>query len=271
MKKVVLITGASSGVGRATAKSLNKEGYTVYAAARRIEKMKEDLSEEGITVLYLDLTVDTTITNCIKSVLEKEGKIDILINNSGRADFGTMEESSIEIAKAQYEVNVFGLARISQLVLPSMRKNGSGKIVNISSIGGKIVTPLGGWYQSTKFAVEAISDATRMEVKQFGIDVIIIEPGAIKTPIASDLGESVRTISGNGAYKKFALKVADSLDNIFENASSPELIAKTILEAIEAKKPKIRYSAGKKSNTYLLAKKLLSDKFFEKMLMREFI
>lgn len=270
-RKVVLVTGASSGIGKATALQLNKEGYIVYGAARRVKKMNNELAEQGINVLYLDLTEDKSIVDCVDSIIKKEGRIDILINNAGRGDFGTMEETPLGIARAQYEVNVFGLARMTQLVLPCMRKNKSGKIVNIASVGGKIVTPFGGWYQSTKFAVEALSDATRMEIRHFGIDVIVIEPGAIKTAISKGTWESIRKISGDGFYKDSAKKASNALNAVFAKGSSPDVIAKTISKAIKAKNPKTRYAAGYRAKSMLDAKKSLSDKAYDKMIMREFM
>ena len=176
MKKVAIITGTSSGMGRATAMKLHQQGYQINGAARRRERMK-NLEEEGIAVVSLDLTDYASIEAAVNTVIEKEGRIDVLVNNAGYGSYGSVEEVSIEEAKRQFEVNLFGLARITQLVLPIMRKQGSGRIVNISSMGGKIYTPFGAWYHATKFAVEGWSDCLRIELKQFGFDVVLVEPG----------------------------------------------------------------------------------------------
>lgn len=242
----------------------------MYGASRRTSKMKE-LEQKGVHILSLDITKDESVKNCIDTIIAKEGRIDVLVNNAGYGNFGTMEESSIEIAKAQYNVNVFGLARISQLVIPYMRENKFGKIVNISSIGGKIVTPFGGWYQSTKFAVEAISDAMRMEVKQFGIDVIIIEPGGVKTEWGEIAESTIFEISGNGPYAKSAKKAAKTMKDGYVDAVEPDVIASTILKAVNANKPKTRYALGHRAGSILMARKWLSDRTFDKMIVKEFM
>ena len=269
-KKIALVTGASSGIGKSTAIQLQRDGYIVFGASRRLEKMK-DLEEKGIHILSLDITNSSSVENCINTIIQKEGRLDVLVNNAGFGNFGTMEESSIEVAKAQYDVNVFGLARITQLVIPYMRKQKYGKIVNISSIGGKIVTPFGGWYQSTKFAVEAISDALRMELKQFGIDVIVIEPGGVKTEWADIAERALFEISGKGPYKESAKKAAKAMKDGYVNAVEPNVIAGTITRAVRAKKPKTRYALGHRAGSILIARKWLSDKMFDKMIMKEFI
>ncbi|MGL5066248.1 MAG: oxidoreductase [Sarcina sp.] len=180
MKKVALITGASSGIGFDTAIELQKKGYIIYGAARRVDRL-ETLKKNGINVIALDVTNEESMVKCVETILAKEGRIDVLVNNAGYGSFGAIEDVSMEEARRQVEVNVFGLARMTQLVLPSMRANKYGKIVNISSMAGKMHTPFGGWYHATKFAVEGFSDCLRMEVAEFGIDVILVEPGGIKT------------------------------------------------------------------------------------------
>ena len=180
MSKIVLITGASSGIGKATAKLLLKKGYIVYGAARRLDKMK-DLEQLGAKLLHMDLTDDSIMVSGIEEIITCEGRIDVLINNAGFGSYGAIEDVAIESARYQLEVNVFGAARLMQLVLPYMRKAQFGKIVNISSIGGKLANPFGGWYHASKFALEALSDSLRMEIKHFGIDVILIEPGGVKS------------------------------------------------------------------------------------------
>ncbi len=177
MKKTVLVTGASAGIGKATAIYLAQNGYNVYGAARRTDKM-EILKNHGITPIALDVTKEESVVACVNHILQEEGSIDILVNNAGFGLEGAIEDISMDDARYQLEVNVFGAMRLTQLVLPHMRENRYGKIVNISSVGGKIVFPLGGWYHASKFALEALSDSMRNEVREFGVDVIVIEPGA---------------------------------------------------------------------------------------------
>lgn len=180
MKKVILLTGASSGIGYQTAEILAKEGHVVYGAARRTEKM-ETLKQFGVKPIYLDVTDEESIKSAIDTIIVNEGCIDVLINNAGYGSYGAIEDVEINEAKMQFEVNLFGLARLVQLVLPHMRKQKSGRIINISSMGGRLTSYFGGWYHATKYALEAFSDALRMEVADFGIDASLIEPGGIKT------------------------------------------------------------------------------------------
>src|SRR5882757_6280672 len=178
--KVALVTGASSGIGMATAGALHDRGYTVYAAARRVDRMN-DLADRGVRTLAMDVTDDESMTSGIKRIIAETGRIDVLVNNAGYGSYGALEDVPQEEARRQFDVNVFGLARLTQLALPHMRAQRGGRIVNVSSIGGKIYTPLGGWYHATKFAVEGLSDSLRVELKPFGINVILIEPGSIRT------------------------------------------------------------------------------------------
>lgn len=196
IKKVILITGGSSGIGYDTAKALAEQGHIVYAAARRTELM-EPLREFGVHILNIDVTSDESTEKCVQTILSEQGHIDVLVNNAGYGYFGAIENVSMEEARRQLDVNVFGLARITQLVLPSMRKQKSGRIINISSIAGKIVLANGGWYNVSKFSVEALSDALRMEVKPFGIDVVLIEPSGIKTNWGISCRPPCRVSQGN--------------------------------------------------------------------------
>ncbi|MCU1652217.1 MAG: Estradiol 17-beta-dehydrogenase, partial [Pseudonocardia sp.] len=178
--KTVLVTGASSGIGKETAKTLLADGYAVYVAARRVDRMSE-LEQLGATALAMDITNDEDIVAAVKRITAERGGIDVLINNAGFGMYGAMEDTTLDDARYQFEVNLFGLARLTQLALPYMRDRGAGKIVNISSVGGKIYTPLGAWYHATKHALEGWSDSLRLELKPLGIDVIVIEPGIIRT------------------------------------------------------------------------------------------
>lgn len=268
MKKVILITGASSGMGKETASKLIDEGHIVYGAARRIEKM-QDLVEKGGHAIKMDVTDHETIGKGVVQVVEKQGRIDVLINNAGYALYGAVEDTTIEDARRQFEVNLFGLAAITKEVLPLMRKQQSGKIINISSMGGKIYTPLGAWYHATKHALEGWSDCLRIEVKQFGIAVVIIEPGLIATEFNEVLFQPMLDRSGEGPYSKIANAVANASKSSSEKGgSSPaSIIANVISKAIKAKKPKTRYTAGKMAKSLLFMRKYLGDRLFDKAIM----
>lgn len=264
MKKVVLITGASSGIGKYTALLLLKEGYIVYGAARRIDKMKE-IEEAGANILSMDVTNEESVKNGVDKILEKEGKIDVLVNNAGYGSYGAIEDVPIEEAKRQFDVNIFGLARLTQLVLPKMRENKYGKIINIASIGGKIYSPLGGWYHATKFGLEGLSDCLRIETKEFGIDVIVIEPGGIETEWGGIAMDNALKTSGNTAYANTAQRFKNITDK-FGVQAHPNVIAKLILKSIKAKKPKTRYSAGTMAKSSLFMRKIFTDRMFDRML-----
>jgi short-subunit dehydrogenase len=272
--KVVIITGASSGIGKATALMLKNEGHIVYGVARRVEMMK-DLETAGIKIIKTDLTIDKDMTNLVETVVKENGRIDVLVNNAGYGDYGAIEDVSMETARKQIEVNLIGLARMCQLVLPHMRAQKSGKIFNISSIGGKISTPLGGWYHASKFAVEGLSNSLRLETKKFCIDVIVVEPGAIATEWSSVMLDNLKKTSGNGAYKEDVEKFTAFFSHIEhrggkETASSPDVIAKVISKGMKAKNPKIRYVAGKLAKPILFMRKILSDKAFDKLILKMF-
>lgn len=195
MGKTVLVTGASAGIGKATAILLAENGYNVYGAARGIEKM-QDLRVYGIKPVVLDVTKEQSIEEGVNRIVKEAGSIDILVNNAGFGLEGAIEDVAIQEARYQLEVNVFGAMRLAQLVLPKMRENRYGKIVNISSVGGKIAFPLGGWYHASKFALEGLSDSLRMEVREFGIDVIVVEPGATKSEWGTIATDNLMKISG---------------------------------------------------------------------------
>lgn len=268
-KKVVLITGASSGIGKETAKLLVAKGYIVYGAARRLDKMS-DLKEQGIKLLEMDVTNDDSMVGGIQKIIENEKRIDVLVNNAGYGSFGALEDVPISEAKYQFEVNIFGLARLTQLVLPYMRKQQSGKIVNISSMGGKFGEPHGAWYHATKFAVEGLSDSLRMELKQFNIDVVIIEPGAIKSEWGGIAKENLLKVSGNTAYKNLAEKHAALIDETYKRVGSePIVIAKTIAKAISSNNPKTRYAVGGGAKLLLFVRRILSDKLFDKIFLSQ--
>ncbi|MCK0190275.1 oxidoreductase [Arenibacter sp. F20364] len=269
MNKVVLITGASSGMGKTTAKLLLKEGFIVYGAARRVDNMN-DLKLLGAKILLMDVTRDSTTVSGVDEIIKNEGRIDVLINNAGLGYYGAIEEVAIEDARYQLEVNVFGAARLMQLALPYMRKNQFGKIVNISSIGGKLANPYGGWYHASKFALEALSDSLRMEVKQFGIDVIVIEPGGVKSEWSDIAMKNARKVSEKGVYGTMVDKMIETGEKFKAKNAEPELIANLILKAITVNKPKTRYSGGFMAKPLLLMRKMLSDKMMDKIILSQF-
>jgi short-subunit dehydrogenase len=267
MGKIVLVTGATSGIGKATAIYLAQKGYIVYGAARRVELL-EDLTLYGIKPIALDVTIDSSITTCIDIILKQEKRIDILINCAGLGSYGALEDVSIAEAKNQMEINLFGVSHLIQLVLPEMRKNSYGKIVNISSIGGKVGLPLGSWYHASKFAIEGLSDCLRNEVKQFGIDVIVIEPGGTKSEMIKNGTDDLMRVSGKTVYKDLAKAVIKSYTAQKEKAIEAVEIAKLITKSIESKSPKARYAASN-AKPFLFIRKLLSDKLFDKLIMSQ--
>ncbi|QXB53827.1 oxidoreductase [Aeromonas sp. FDAARGOS 1415] len=264
---VVLVTGASSGIGAATAMKLKALGFTVYAAARRIERM-QSLTDAGIRVIAMDVTQDASMQAGVERIIAEAGQIDVLVNNAGYGSYGSVEDVSLEEGRAQFDVNVFGAVRLIQLVLPHMRARQSGTIVNITSMGGKIHTPLGAWYHGTKFALEAISDCLRMEVEPFGIKVVVVEPGGIKTEWADIAAQKLREVSGDGPYGHQALPMAESMIGRAsrERQSPPELIADTIAKAVQARRPKTRYAVGFGARPMIFLRRLLPDRAFDRFM-----
>jgi NAD(P)-dependent dehydrogenase (short-subunit alcohol dehydrogenase family) len=251
-------------IGDATAFKLEGLGYTVYAAARRVDRMRA-LANAGIHVLEMDVTDDASMQAAIDRIIAESGHIDVLVNNAGYGSYGAVEEVPLDEARAQFEVNVFGAARLIQLVLPHMRSQCSGRIINITSMGGKVHTPLGAWYHGTKFAMEAISDCLRMEVQPFGIDVVVIEPGGIKTEWAYIAAEKLREVSGKGPYASQAGAAAGSMVSEASRKlqSPPKLIADTIAKAVSARRPKTRYVAGFAAKPLIFLRRLLSDRAYD--------
>lgn len=265
--KVALVTGASSGIGEATAKLLRSKGFEVYGAARRVGQMAA-LTAAGAHVLALDITDGASIHSCVDTILGERGRLDLLVNNAGYGSYGAVEDVPIEEARRQFEVNLFGLARLTQLVLPKMREQGAGRIINVTSMGGKIYTPFGAWYHATKFALEGWSDALRLEIQPFGIDVVIVEPGGIRTPWGEIAAEGLRKTSGAGAYAAAANKAARALSKMYEGnrLSEPELIARVIVKAATAGRPRTRYVAGYMAKPALFMRWLLPDRAFDRII-----
>jgi NAD(P)-dependent dehydrogenase (short-subunit alcohol dehydrogenase family) len=268
MAKTVLVTGASSGIGKATAIYLAKSGYKVYGAARRTDKLQE-LKEYGIEPVPLDVSSETSIVACIKKILDETGGLDVLINSAGLGSYGALEDVPLAEAKNQLEINLFGAARLIQLVLPEMRKRKYGKIVNISSVGGKVGLPMGSWYHASKFALEGLSDSLRNEVRQFGIDVIVIEPGGTRSEMTAIGAADLMRVSGNTVYEKLAKSMAKMYSDLQNDAANPLVIAKLIRKSIEAKRPGTRYVGGAMAKPMLFLRKILSDNVFDKMLMSQ--
>ncbi len=266
MKKVILITGASSGIGKATARLLLQDGHVVYGASRNTDKMN-DIQQLGAKIIAMDVSKDDTMQAGVNQIMEAEGRIDVLINNAGYGSYGALEDVPLDEARYQFEVNVFGLARLCQLVLPLMRTRRSGTIINISSIGGKISEPHGSWYHATKFAVEGLSDCLRLELYQFNVDVVVIEPGAIKTEWNTIARQNLRDVSGDTAYKDLVRKHANFLEKGDEQASDPVVVAKTIRRAVNARKPKTRYATGKGAKIILFLQKVLPDRWMDKLFL----
>lgn len=267
--RVAIVTGASSGIGAATATRLAELGYVVYAAARRVDRMAA-LEASGIRILPMDVTDDASMTDGIERVIDEQGRIDVLVNNAGYGSYGAFEEVDLHEARRQFDVNVFGLARLTQLVLPSMRARRSGTIVNVSSMGGKITTPLGAWYHASKFAVEGLSDATRLELAPFGIRVVVIEPGAIATEWSGIALDSAVTTSGDGPYRPLVAALTSTLGSAGDRASSPSVIADAIAHAVTARRPRTRYVVGSAARPALAARRVLSDRAFDAVLRRMF-
>lgn len=264
MKKTALVTGASSGIGKMVAEELQSAGFKVYAAARRVDKMA-DLKANGITPIALDLTNDESIVECVNTILSKEKSIDVLINNAGYGSYGAIEDVPLDEGRRQFDVNLFGMARLIQLVTPTMRENHYGKIVNVSSMGGKIWTKFGGWYHATKYAVEGLSDCLRMELKPFGIDVIVVEPGGIKTDWGIIAAENLKKTSAKGAYADMANKAAEGMIKNYSGnmLSKPELIAKTVRKAVMKRRPRTRYLIGFGAKPMVWTHKIFGDRVFD--------
>jgi NAD(P)-dependent dehydrogenase (short-subunit alcohol dehydrogenase family) len=267
--KVALVTGGSSGIGEATAVKLQELGYTTYAAARRVQRM-EHLTASGIRPLAMDVTDDASMQAAVTHILAQEGRLDVLVNNAGYGSYGALEDVPLSEARSQFEVNVFGAARLTQLVLPQMREQRSGTIINITSMGGKIYTPLGAWYHATKFALEALSDCLRLEVKPFGINVVVIEPGGINTEWGGIAAEKLRTVSGSGPYADQASAVAASLtsETNRRRQSSPTVVANTIAKAVTARRPRTRYAVGFGARPMIFLHDVLPDRAFDAFIRR---
>jgi NAD(P)-dependent dehydrogenase (short-subunit alcohol dehydrogenase family) len=264
MKKVILVTGASSGIGFDAAEAFARQGHRVYAAARRVERM-EPLKAFGVIPLRMDVTDEASLEEGVRTVLEAEGRIDALVNNAGYGYFGAIENVPLEEARRQLEVNVFGLARLCQLVIPSMRAQGSGRIVNISSVAGKTVLYFGGWYHVSKFSVEALSDALRMELKPFGIDVSMIEPGGIKTNWGIIAADHLAESSKGTPYEAEGLREAETMRKAYSMRllSKPSVVTRAISKAVNSRRPRARYRVGFGAGTLVFLHAILPTRWWD--------
>ena len=271
MEKVILLTGASSGIGYATAELLARQGHNVYGAARRVEQM-ESLAAIGVKTLRLDVTSNESIEAAVAEIIRAEGRIDVLVNNAGYGSYGAVEDVPIDEARRQFEVNLFGLARLVQCVLPHMRRRQSGTIVNVASMGGHFTVCFGAWYHATKYALEAFSDALRMETRPFGIRVAIIEPGAIKTPWGDIAADHLEESARGGAYATQATAAAAVLRRLYHGArlSEPSVVAKAIGRAVNARRPNTRYRVGFGAKPLVLLHTLLPTRWFDYFMTRAF-
>jgi NAD(P)-dependent dehydrogenase (short-subunit alcohol dehydrogenase family) len=267
MSNVALVTGASSGIGAATVRRLIRDGYHVYAAARRVDRMDE-LRKVGATILTLDLTEDDSIVRAVAAVEQAGRELSVLVNNAGYGSYGALEDIPLAEARRQFEVNLFGAARLTQLVLPMMRAARAGTIINVTSVGGKMHEPFGSWYHATKFALEGLSDCLRMEVAPFGVRVVVIEPGAIRTEWGGIARESLVARSGDTAYAKWARRHAGMIARADRASfgSPPDVVANSISRAVSARRPRTRYAVGGGASVILAARRLLSDRAFDRLM-----
>jgi NAD(P)-dependent dehydrogenase (short-subunit alcohol dehydrogenase family) len=280
--KVVLITGCSSGIGAATARRLSQAGHLVYASARQPETLAE-LTAAGCRAVPLDVTDEDSMAAAVRQVEDEQGRLDVLINNAGYGLYGPVEQLSPDELRRQFETNLFGLVRLCQLVLPGMRARRTGRIINVSSMGGRTVLPGGGAYHASKYAVEAISDALRIEVRRFGIDVVLIEPGVVRTPWseralrhqASTTAADEPAEDAEDPYAEYKQAVSGSFERAYRGplarlSLSPEAVARVIGRATEAARPRTRYLVSPLARTLVTAKWLLPDRAYDRLLKQQY-
>jgi NAD(P)-dependent dehydrogenase (short-subunit alcohol dehydrogenase family) len=272
--KAVLITGCSSGIGHATAELLASQGWNVYASARRPESVA-DLQAKGCKTLALDVTDEASMSAAVQQVTEAEGAVGVLINNAGYSQSGAVETVPVDDVRRQFETNVFGLLRMCQLALPGMRDQGWGKVVNLGSMGGKLTFPGGGIYHSTKYALEALSDALRFEVRGFGVDVILIEPGLITTGFGDVASGSVSAAPDEGPYARFNRHVAKLTAEAYQGpmiklGGGPEVVAATISKALAARRPKARYPVTASAHLLINQRRVIPDRVWDLIMRAQF-
>ena len=268
-RRSVLITGASSGIGLATAHRLIDKGWRVLAAARRVEAM-EPLRSRGAEVFPLDLVNPSSREALAHAIRERVGALDALVNNAGYGDVGPVETMELDRARAMFEVNVFGLIGLTQLLLPAMRERRRGCIVNLSSIAGRFVTPGAGWYGASKHAVEAISDALRLELQQFGVYVVLVEPGLIRTGFEGVTADAMQREGQGLVWGSMMRRVAAGWAEGFRKGSEPEVVARTIAKALEAREPKPRYRCGSESEA-VLVQRLMPTRLWDSLVRQRML
>ena len=271
ISRAVLVTGCSSGIGRATAERLARGGWTVYASARRLESLK---GLDGCRPLQLDVTDESSMRAAVERIEQEEGAVGVLVNNAGYSQSGALESVPLDEARRQFETNVFGLVRLTQLVLPGMRRQGWGRVVNVSSMGGELTLPGGGWYHASKHAIEALSDALRFEVQSFGIDVVVIQPGLIRTGFAEAAVGSIE--HDDGPYGGFNAAVGAATAGAYESGlarrlgGGPEMVAKAIERAVSAKRPRTRYRVTASATLFMTLRRLLPDRAWDALTGRTY-
>jgi NAD(P)-dependent dehydrogenase (short-subunit alcohol dehydrogenase family) len=268
---VAVVTGSSSGIGLATSIALARNGYLTYATMRNLAKRDSiqsiaDKQHLSIRVVQLDVTDENSIKSAIQSILSEAGRIDLLVNNAGYVLTGAFEDIGINEIKALYETNVFGVIRVTQAVLPIMRKQGLGRIINISSGAGRIGYPGGSAYVSSKFALEGLSESMAYEIEQFGIRTVLVEPGFVRTKIGENMAISKKTQDPNSPYSQMMQMMSSNQERMLENGSDADLVASVVAEAATAKEPNLRYLVGKDVQQMMAAKKSMSDEEFQKMM-----
>ncbi len=265
-RPVALVTGASAGIGQAIVERLLAADWTVFAAARRMDRMSR-LADAGARVIGLDVTDDHAAERAVAQLLSETGRIDALVNSAGYGAYGALEDVPLDDARHQFAVNVFGLARLTQLVLPAMRRQGRGRIVNVSSIGGRIHEAMGSWYHATKFAVEGLSDCLRMELAPFGIDVVVIQPGAIRSEWSTVARAGLVGRSGRTAYSQLAYRTEALLAGAEAwGAAPPSIVGDAVLTALTARRPRTRYSMGGGAKLLLALRRMLPDRAFDALM-----
>jgi NAD(P)-dependent dehydrogenase (short-subunit alcohol dehydrogenase family) len=269
--RVAVVTGSSTGIGYETSLTLARNGFLTYATMRNLNKsenIKSVATKENlpIQIKQLDVTDDVSVKNAIQAISSEAGRIDVLVNNAGYGLNGAFEDLAMDEIKAQHETNVFGLIRTTQAVLPTMRKQKSGTIVNISSGAGRFGFPSGSAYASTKFAVEGLSESMSYELEPFGIRVVIVEPGVIRTNFGDGLVIAKKSQDPNSPYSKMMQKIATGFEEMMKNASSPDIVAKVVLNAIRDENPSLRYLVGSDVEKWLGGKRKMADEELYKMM-----
>ena len=275
-KKVAIITGSSSGIGFETSLILARNGFHTYAAVRNLDKSQpliDIAKKDGLSIqaIELDVSNDKSVKDAINKVLSENKRIDVVVNNAGYALAGSFEDLSMDEIKSQFETNFFGAIRVIQAILPSMRNQRNGRIVNLSSMGGRMAIPLDSAYHGTKFALEGLSESLQYEVEQFGIKIIIIEPGAIKSNFFNNLKMASKAQRPDSPYTQMMQKLNAGFSFILENAAHPVEVAKVILAAVTSEDPQLRYTVGDDAAMILQAKRTMSDTEFRNLMKKQFL